>query len=270
MFTLQEILERETRVFLDTSVLSSFYDGTSSFEEADLIKESDSVIILSDVLDEVRAFRTAISKVRKKIKKAKRVTKSGESGLHYELSDKCNNIEIKTHFVKRLLSILRERVINLGELQKYQTFREILFYLEDNLRLKKQHSDNRTDESLVAAALFLTIYGKGNSAIVSGDSDIQRLLNGFLGTINRKELIPYNERIVRGLNEKRIRVYFRIPGTQQYKIGLDSSEAKLYYLPLVKEDLLGLVLQQLIYLRDDQSNLCSVKAGHLPHVVFSP
>lgn len=270
MFTLQEILERETRVFLDTSVLSSFYDGTPSFEEADLIKESDSAVILSDVLEEVRAFRTALSKGRKKIKKAKRMMEFDESELHYELANKCNDIEIKTHFVKRLLNILKEKVIHLEGLQGYQTFREIIFYLEDNLRLKKQHSDNRTDESLVAAALFFTIYDKGNTAIVSGDSDIQRLLNGFLGTISRKELIPYNGRIVSGLNERGIRVYFRIPKTQQYQLCLDSAEARQFYRQsLIKEDLLAIVSQKLIFLRDNQLEIY-FGSSHLPQVVFSP
>lgn len=81
----------------------------------------------------------------------------------------------------RLLESLEETSVDFSPLPIYQALRAWVLALEKRFKTKKQKSLSlgtilRTDEKLVAAALFLSAYGDKPTALIANDSDFKRLM----------------------------------------------------------------------------------------------
>ena len=72
---------------------------------------------------------------------------------------------------------------------------------------RKKEEDLHTDEQLVAAALYLSIFDNLRSCILTSDSDIQRILKRTYNYLT-SSLVSSNGQIARALKENPINVYF--------------------------------------------------------------
>jgi len=264
MLTLQEILERETRVLLDTSSISinSKDNAQAISRKIDSFLQSlafsNSVYTIKDVVEELMPLRTNLNEGRKELKKGlRKVEKINRYVGFSEIRGKIEEVAKKEQAVKRLISRLKDRILNLTDLANYQPFEDFVFYLEDRLKIKKDgNPSNRTDEKVVSAALFLTVYGFGRTAIATGDSDISKLLRCCADISNNSKFLPQNETLAKALAEKEVIVYFKLPGTQDYEPRFNS---RMY---ASKPQRWALTPQDLEFIKE--------KLTHFPQPVLSP
>ena len=232
MLTLKEIVETERRVLLDNSAFGFENNISAETMETkvgliiDAIEFFDSVHVLPDTLDEISKLRRALNSSKKRFRIA--IKKREASETHFEIKAVYDEICSRLCSAKKLISCLKRKSFPAYDIPKFASFSRVVPYFEKTFRVKKERSDNKTDEMIVAAALFLTAYGTGSTAVVTGDSDITRLLKCSMDILARPELEPDAKNILARARQQEsgIKVYFRLPADNQpqncYEIKFDS------------------------------------------------
>jgi hypothetical protein len=226
MLTLQEILERETRVLLDNSAFGFYNDINAQLLEKSAEKVLDTVLpcnyayILPETLAQINGLKRALNSGQKTFRE--RVRKYQRSELFSDIKGTYEEICKKLRCIKRFISEMKGKVLDIDDNILYLQFVNFVCYLENTFRVKKNRNPcKRTDEKVVAAALFLTAYGKGSTAVVTGDSDITRLLKCSFDFFCMQDFSHQTERVSQGLRQG-INLYFRVPETQTYEARFNS------------------------------------------------
>ena len=188
-FDLDEIVQRESRLILDTSSISP--DRIHISDEIEWIKKwievldsSKHIYVTTETLDELRGLRRGIKKGSTTVKKM-----MGKKLKNYSSTKEVSlNVTTKREALKSLMSRLGRHKIDLSHFKPYQQIREILCYLEDTFHIKRnvKNPNNRTDEANIALALYFSFCGSGSTGVLSRDADFQLLLRAFKDVLTKK------------------------------------------------------------------------------------
>lgn len=251
IFPLDWIVEEEPVVFLDTCVipgsLFSLFRDVNKFREVSLPGLS---VLNQEVSELVTLWShkntystpkvlTELNKLVVKLYCQFKYLKSEEKKEYLPRWKQDDYRELKSIMGREemhgVCSLYRKQLLGTAELSLYSPSDQEIFELLEHkvIEIGKENSvkryspkrngkaDLHTDEQLVATALYHSLIEKSSSAIVSKDSDIQRLLV--------QTQICFNEhsdfwRISRALKDNPVRVYFVI-GKGKVECNVDTSQS---------------------------------------------
>ncbi|MEA3430220.1 MAG: hypothetical protein U9R08_03025 [Nanoarchaeota archaeon] len=109
-------------------------------------------------------------------------------------------------------------------------------------RPKKKIAETDSDEQIVAAALFMSIFEQKPCAIVTKDSDLRRILENSCYILKNGFLLPYEQE---SLINNPVRIYFVTPRQDVLKTADTSSEKSTQYTTNIPESTKTKILQQI-------------------------
>jgi hypothetical protein len=242
MLSLKDILDTETRTLIDTCGFGFSKECPSEQLEIQtqnikqLLEQNPGTYILPDTLAEINKGKRRLTSALKKFRKS--FKRSQHQEVYTEARAKYDDVSRRLRSIQTLIKAIKRHALDVDSCPLFTSFKDLVFCLEDSFNLKKKHTTNRTDERLVATSLFLTAYGTGNTALVSGDTDIIALLRASLGALNRATY-P-NPGCSNRLKGKEIHFYFKIPRTFEYSMYFNSAEHNPTHLRYIDQHTLEL------------------------------
>ncbi len=228
MLTLQELVEQEQRILIDSSILFSdnpFLQIQIAKEAYRTIRNADNVFVLPENKKEITKKRQILVS---RLKRKKGLLKKSSGEVYRDIKEQVNSLESQKKELDRLIKNLK--TVELNGFTLYHTFKKIICYLEDTLKIKTNHKDknNRTDEANIAAALSYAKHGLPVT-LLSNDGDFPRLLRYIIRELEQ----PCYQYVIGDLlksirdPEGGIRIYNNLGSSdRKFKPGFDSREYK--------------------------------------------
>lgn len=224
MPTLEEIAENEPRVLIDTSCLTEFNGALQSIQKLQFLSKfldrAGNIIITPEVLGEFEVNPKNSKKGSDNLKnyvnrgKASEVTK-----------ERYHRVTSKTQFLKRVTRKLRKKQIDFTPSSTYQSLFNTLCYLADILKIKEP--TKRTDESVIAAAFFLTYCSQQKTAVLSNDSHFPSLSCALIRELSIPAIDNQIREVVNVSRKTGIRIYREKEGESfDYELKWDSRQYK--------------------------------------------
>jgi hypothetical protein len=229
MFTLQEIVEKESRILIDTSIMPFFcYKDIKKDNENlkiinQLLNDYQNIHLIPEVYREIELNKL---NTKKNIKLTKGKLNRCNAQEKHELKSLNEKLHLRQKLSKRLRDKLRGRIIDFNPLEEYQILKNIVYKFEDKLSIKtgKKHPENRTDESIIATALYFSLYGNHRTAIITNDGDLPNLLRIIVKEIRRPGLNTTLKRLSHNLTSNKGIIIYRPTkdNNQAYRIVLNT------------------------------------------------
>lgn len=254
--TLQQILEKE-KAIVDTCTFYfdidfKYFNESAIYpvKEFQEIALNENMRVTPRIMGELYTFRNLVKKrassirrAAKKIKERKDLVMDG-----YRIAKQVSKL------LYRGISQLERRIFDFENAVPYQNLRDIIFLLENKLKIKKQKDkpDSRTDEEIVATALYLSVF-QNPISIVSADDDLYRLVMRCFSILASPALSPENRNILEGFIHQPVRLYLVVPPREKslFRLSIDTARLQEAYpdLEFLKDD------NCLFYIRHCLANL---------------
>lgn len=236
--TLQEILQEEPLVLVDTCVFPHKRLNRKGIKEEsiELAKEfaemasCENVVTIPSIIDELNAFHKPVKERISSLKKVKKKYHQTNFTIRWAYED-CKNVYT---ILKRGIKRLRERELHLEDDVRYQNLRDLIFLLENKLHIKQEEVSSRTDEEIIAAALYQSMFYDGLAIVSNGHHLFRLFTRGY--SILMSPSLEGNQSIIASLREKLVKLYSFYMSEEQYGLIASNELSSTRNLSVLNQD----------------------------------